>query len=235
MAKTPAVKDHKPSRKESFRQQRKAQQRRERIIIISIVSVVVIAVAALLIIPNLPVSVNNLKKTEAIVRNQVNGLTAGDPNAPVKVYEYSDFECVHCYDFWNQLEPSFVADYVNTGKVYLTYVPFSFIGPESYTSAQAAYCASDQGKFWQYHDYLFANYGANLNDPMLKAIAQTVGLDMSQFNQCYQSGKYKQQVLDDLTSGRTRGVNSTPTFDVNGTLVDWGNLVNQVDTALAQP
>jgi protein-disulfide isomerase len=195
----------------------------------------VVAVAALLIVPNLPVSVNNLKTPEAIVRNQVNGLTAGDPNAPVKVYEYSDFECVHCYDFWKQLEPSFVADYVNTGKVYLTYVPFSFISPESYTAAQAAYCASDQGKFWQYHDYLFVNYGATLNDQMLKTIAQAVGLDMTQFNQCYQSGKYTQQVLDDLNSGRTNGVNSTPTFDVNGTLVDWGNLVNQVNSVLAQP
>ncbi len=235
MPKTPAAREQKPSRKEAFRQRRQAQQKRERIIIISVVVVVVLAVAAILIVPNLPVDVSNIKKPENIARSQVNGLTAGDPNAPVKVVEYSDFKCSHCYDFWNQLEPSFVTEYVNTGKVYLTYVPMSFVSQDSVTSAQAAYCASDQGKFWNYHDYIFANYGATLTDPILKSIAKAIGLDMTTFNQCYQSGKYRQQLTADMKVASDNGINSTPTFDVNGTKVDWGTLVNQVNTALAQP
>jgi hypothetical protein len=91
-------------------------------------------------------------------RKIVNGLTAGDPNAPIKVVEYADFQCPSCQQVFLVLEPEIIKKYINTGKVFYTFEPFSFLGPESYRAAEAAYCAADQGKFWDYHDLVFSNW-----------------------------------------------------------------------------
>lgn len=234
MAKPAPGKAQKLSRKEIFRQQRLQQKRRERIILISAVTVVVLIVAAILIIPNLPANPDNYERPGTIVRTRQDGLTLGDPNAPVKVVEYSDFKCSHCADFWKTQAPGVLSDYIETGKVYFTYHPTSFISEESYNAAEAAYCANDQGKFWEYHDYVFANFGAILTDPLLRAFAKDIDLDMNEFDSCYKQGKYRQQVVDDLTSAQKNGIGSTPTFDVNGTIVDRGVVVDQIEQALAQ-
>ena len=117
--------------------------------------------------------------------------------------------------------------YVDTGKVYLVFHPFPFIdqavtgGNKSHAAAEAAYCAMDQGQFWQYHDMLFNNQNPNgenlgaFTDKRLAAYAEKIGLNMTQFNDCYNSGKYKQHVLDDYQQGIGLGINSTPSFFVN--------------------
>lgn len=227
-------KTEKNSRKAVFREQRQKAQQRERIIIFAVVGVLAIALAAILIIPNLPVNSSNVQSSETIERSQVDGLFAGDPNAPLQVTEFSDFNCVHCSEFSKNDEATLVNDYINTGKVYFRYVPMSFMADTSLTAAQAAYCASDQGKFWEYHDTLFANYGADLSNPMLRAIAQQVDLNMDDFDACYDSGKYTQQVLDDLQYASDQGVTGTPTFEVNGQLIDRYSLFDLIDQELAK-
>ncbi len=234
MAKSATAKELKTSRKEIFRQQRRKQQKRERLILISVVGVIALGLAAALIIPNLPVDVSNYARPEAIERTVVNGLTLGDPDAPVKVEMYSDFKCVHCADFWENQEPGLLRDYINTGKVFFRYVPMSFLSPESNAAAEAAYCANDQGKFWEYHDYIFANFGAALSDPLLRAFAQDLKLDMDAFDQCYRQGRYRQQVLDDLAYAKGKGATATPTFDVNGVLANRGELIARIDELLGQ-
>lgn len=234
MAGSNPKKDEKNSRKAVHREQRKKQQQREKNIIIAVVAVIALMVAAVLILPNLPVNSENVQNAETLVRNQVDGAYAGNPNAPVKVVEFSDYNCVHCSEFYHDTEPTLVKDYINTGKVYFQYVPMSFINATSITAAEAAYCAMDQGKFWEYHDTLFANYGTEFTDPMLNAIAATVGLNKSEFSDCYQSNKYTDQVQNDLAYAQQLGVTGTPTFSVNGQLIDRSGLINLIDTELAK-
>ena len=99
-------------------------------------------------------------KNESQSRPQAQGLSMGDPNAPVKVEEYGDFQCPACRIFHESQEGQLIEKYIKTGLVYFTYTPFSFIGDESVKAAEAAYCAADQGKFWEYHDMLYANQTA---------------------------------------------------------------------------
>ncbi len=227
-------KTEKNSRKAAFREQRLKAQQREKIIILAVVGVLALGLAAILIIPNLPVDSSNVQSSEKIERSQIEGLYAGDPNAPVQVTEYSDFNCSHCSEFSKNDEATLVNDYINTGKVYFRYVPMSFMAESSFTAAQAAYCASDQGKFWEYHDTIFANYGADFTNPMLRAFAQQVDLNMDDFDACYNSGKYTQQVLDDLQYASDQGVTGTPTFEVNGQLIDRYSLFDLIDQELAK-
>ncbi len=233
MAKPAQPTKGKVTRRDTFRAQRQSNERRNRVIWISIATLAALVVAAILILPNLPVNTANLQSPKELVRTTVDGNIIGDPAAPVKVVEYSDFNCVHCKNFWADQTDQLLADYVDTGKVNFQYVPFSFISPTSFTAAEAAYCAMDQNMFWQYHDYIFANYGAEFTSPMLKAIAQAVGLDMSTFNSCYNSGKYKLKVQQDVQAGQGQGVNSTPTFFVNGEKTDSVNLFAMIEKALS--
>lgn len=148
----------------------------------------------------------------------------GDPNAPVKIIEYGDFQCPFCRHFWQQTEPQIIETYVRTGKVYFEYRSFAFLGPESVTAAQAAYCAGDQGRFWEYHDALFANgTGENVGDftpDKLRGYAATVGLDAKEFDACLTSGKYTEQVNQDMETAKANGVHATPSFLINGKLVE---------------
>ena len=234
MAKTAQPEAKKLSRRDAFRAQRLGQQRRNRAIWIAIATIAALAVAAILIFPNLPVSPENVQAPEPRNRSQVQGTTAGDPNAPVTVVEYSDFNCVHCKNFWVESEEQLLNDYIATGKVYFQYVPMSFISPTSFTAAEAAYCAMDQEKFWEYHDYIFANFGAEFSSPMLKSIAEQVGLDMNAYNSCFNSGKYQLKVQQDLQSAQGQGITSTPTFVVNGEKTDRGNLFAVIEKALSE-
>ena len=100
------------------------------------------------------------------------------------------------------------------------YFNFAFLGDESVWSAEAAECAGDQDAFWEYHDYLFShqngeNQGSFSKDN-LKGFAAAMGLDTKAFNTCLDSGKYTQFVQDQTNKARELGVQSTPTFAVNG-------------------
>lgn len=223
----------KASHRDQFRSQRNKVERRNRIIWISIAAIAALAIAVFFILKNLPVNPASVLAPDPRVRTQVTGLFVGDPNAKVRVVEYSDFNCVHCKDFWANEEAQLLTQYIETGKVYFQYIPMSFVSPTSVTTAQAAYCASDQNKFWEYHDYIFANYGADFSNSMLKAIAQQVGLNMTDYTSCFNAGKYQLQVTKDMQNAQTAGVDSTPTFLVNGVKADMGTLFSTIDTALA--
>ncbi|MBK8617464.1 MAG: thioredoxin domain-containing protein [Anaerolineales bacterium] len=91
--------------------------------------------------------------------------TMGNPDAPVHIIEYGDFQCPYCLKFWSETEPQLIEEYVNTDQVYFEYRAYPIIGPESSWAAEGAYCAGDQGRFWEFHDTLFANWsGENVGD-----------------------------------------------------------------------
>jgi protein-disulfide isomerase len=116
--------------------------------------------------------------------------------------------------------PKLKSDYIDTGKVRFVYQDFAFLGQDSTTAAEATHCAAEQGKFWEYHDYLLKNQGqenagwASANKQ--KIFAKTLGLNTSKFNQCLDSRKYQKKVEDQTNAGKNYGVSGTPTVFING-------------------
>ena len=144
----------------------------------------------------------------------------GDPDAPVTIIEFADFQCPFCGRFFTETEPQIDEQYMQGGRVRFGYFNFAFLGPESTWAAEAAECAADQNKFWEYHDKLYEsqsgeNQGA-FNKDNLKKVAKELGLDTSAFDDCIDSGKYTQLIEEESSMASSIGVRSTPTFLING-------------------
>jgi protein-disulfide isomerase len=225
----------KKNKREEQRQRAQARDRQRRLRMMSF-----IGVGAALIV--FAVVWQQIKPITGIVAPEIeaapfaNGNSMGDPNAPIQIVEYSDFQCPFCERFFNETEPLLVEYFIKTGKVYFTYRSAgNFVSDnlggartESQDAAAAAYCAADQGKFWQMHAAIFANNldvenkGA-LSSRRLAAMAEAVGLDMTAYNDCYNSGKYKdrvQQDAEDFAIAAGNESRGTPffviTYTVNG-------------------
>ena len=148
----------------------------------------------------------------------------GVPNAPVKIVEFSDYQCPFCERFSTDTEPSLIESYISTGKVHFTYRSTgNWVSQninsgltESEDAAEAAYCAGDQGKYWEMHDMIFANVlgedVGSFTDRRLSAIAEKTGLDMTQYEECYSSNKYREEVVKDGQDALAAGVQGTPSF-----------------------
>ncbi len=145
----------------------------------------------------------------------------GDPNAKVLVVEWADFQCPFCERFFKDAEANLRKDYVDSGKVKYAFRDFAFLGTESDDAANAARCANEQGKFWQFHDYLYNHQGSEnsgtFSKDNLKKFASDLGLNTDSFNSCVDSGKYAKDVSADVDAGRNAGVSGTPTIYINGT------------------
>jgi protein-disulfide isomerase len=143
----------------------------------------------------------------------------GSEDAPVTTVEFSDFECSFCARFFAETLPLIEESYLRTGKVRLIYRDYPVAG-HSYAqkAGEAAECADEQGKFWDYHDMLFENQGA-LGTASLKQYAQDLGLDTARFNECLDSDQMAAEVQSDHGDGQAYGVGGTPTFFINGVKV----------------
>jgi len=144
----------------------------------------------------------------------------GSPSAPVTFIEFGDFQCPFCGRFYSTTEKELVEKYVKTGQVKLIWRDFAFLGQESFDSAVAARCAGEQGKFWEYHNYLFENQkGENrgaFSVANLKNFARALNLETAQFNSCLDSQKYLPAVENETELGRQLGVDGTPSSFING-------------------
>ena len=141
----------------------------------------------------------------------------GDPNSPVTIVSFEDYQCPFCGKAFQQTFPLIKQEYIDTGKVKYVYrdFPLSSLHPQALPAAEAAECADEQGKFWEFHEGLFLNQ-ALLGKDFYLSLAEQNGLDINQFTSCIDSGKYKQEVLNDLNYGTSLGVSGTPTFFING-------------------
>jgi protein-disulfide isomerase len=160
----------------------------------------------------------------------------GDPNAPITVEEYADFQCPACDAFARGTLKQIEEKYVKNGTVKIVFHNFAFIGEESIRAAEAAECANDQGKFWEMYDTLFANQGGEnqgaFSDAKLTGLAQGIGLDMAQFNACFTSGKYRALVESETSNGQLRGVSQTPTLFINDRKVVGAISMQQFETTI---
>ena len=215
------------TQREKIRSQRKAASRKTTITIIIAVAAIAVIVFGVQMLLDQPAETSKLPNQD--------GFALGDPNAPVKVEEFSDFRCSHCKDFSENMEPDFIEQYVNTGKVYLKFYNFPFLAEDSTAAAEAAYCAADQNAFWQYKTQLFTynTYTGAYTESNLIDYAKKVGLDVEAFQQCLQSDEHLDDVAADKVYATTLGVNATPVFSVNGTLVYSNELIATVEAALA--
>ena len=217
------------SKREELKLRRKRQEQRQRLIPIGIIALAVLAIVAIIIFVS-------GQTNPASSRPSAAGLSMGSASALVKVDEYADFQCPACATFVQQTEPTLVKDYISTNKVLFQFHPFSFLGPESNTAAEAAYCASDQNKFWEFHDTLYNDqHGENkgwFTAARMLTYATNLGLNKDTFKTCLDSGKYKQQVLDDFDTARAKGIDRTPSFIINGQIVYADNLISAINDAL---
>jgi protein-disulfide isomerase len=138
----------------------------------------------------------------------------GAAGAPVALVEFSDFQCPFCAQAQATLK-QILERY--PGKVKLVYrdLPLDAIHPQARRAAEAARCARDQGKFWEYHDMLFGHFPQAAPDD-LKQYAQQVGLDLTKFEGCLSGGVHKAAVQRDVDEGSRLGITGTPAFFVNG-------------------
>ncbi|RMF06236.1 DsbA family protein [Candidatus Woesearchaeota archaeon] len=143
----------------------------------------------------------------------------GDENAPVTIVEWSDFQCPFCGRFYSQTLSQIEDEYVKTGKVKIVYrdFPLSF-HQHAQKAAEAAECADDQGKFWEFHDKIFENQ-RDLSEENLKKWAEELGLDTEKFNACLDSGEKADEVKADMQDGSAAGIRGTPGFIINGKLI----------------
>jgi protein-disulfide isomerase len=161
----------------------------------------------------------------------------GNPDAAVTVVEYGDFQCPSCAAYATHQEAAFDQRYVETGKVRFIYHDFPLPQHDNAVIvAAAARAAGEQGKFWQMHDLLFARQRAwstsNNIQPLLGSYAEAIGLERRAFDQALTSGKFVAALETARQQAGQRGVQATPTFEVNGRLVDASQLEAAIEALL---
>ncbi len=165
------------------------------------------------------------------------GRILGDPNAPVTVVEYADFQCPVCKRAETLIVSQIEKDYVQTGKVKIEFRNYAFIGQESFNAAQAADAAGDQGKFWEYHDALFNaqgnENGGNYTYDKLVKLAQQVGLDVAKFEEALSSNTHLAAIQKEADAAREGGISSTPTFFVGDKKIVGAQAYSEFKSAIA--
>ena len=144
----------------------------------------------------------------------------GNPNAPVTLVEFGDFQCFFCNKFFHDTEHLLFTKYVETGKVKVIFKDFTIIGPDSVNAAHGARCAEDQGMFWEYHDVLYNNWNGENNgwasSENLFRFADEIGLNVEEWNKCMLAKTHQQSIINSNNDARTLGLTGTPAFFVIG-------------------
>jgi len=145
----------------------------------------------------------------------------GKSDAKIAIVEFADFRCPFCEKFFTDTLSQIKTDYIDTGKAKFYFRNFPFLGDASIVAANAAECANDQGKFWEFHDYLYKNQPSESDTSMYNAdtlsqAAATLGLNEDQFKTCLTNKTDEAKTNKDLSEGQAAGVSGTPTLFING-------------------
>ena len=175
---------------------------------------------------------------------EASGYLMGSVTAPVQILEFADFECPACGSFATLTEPDVRKRLVETGQASFRFLDFPLpIHRNTWDASMAAACANEQGKFWEMHDQIFATQdqwnGEVTNRPkaVFSRLARSLGLNESQWNECYDSQKYKLNIAANMREGERRLVQSTPTFIIGDKVIPgalgFDQLKAYVDSAAA--
>jgi protein-disulfide isomerase len=168
------------------------------------------------------------------------GRSLGSADAPVQLDLWADFQCPACDAFAGSVTPQLVREYIRPGKARLTFHDMAYLGNESLGAAISARCADRQGKFWEYHDLLFANQApensGTFTKDRSKQFADKLGLDVDAFAACFEDTTVEDAVYAESKQGIDQGVPETPTLYVNGKIANpansWGPISSAIDAAL---
>jgi len=144
----------------------------------------------------------------------------GSASAPITIIEFGDYQCSQCKIWFFNTKPDIVTNYIDKGKANLIFVDIAFLGKDSMPASRASYCAEEQGRYWDYHAFLYSNQmgvddgWANIDS--LKGFASNLGFDMDLFVSCMDSGKYTKRVQFNTEESKKNGVTGTPTFIIVG-------------------
>jgi protein-disulfide isomerase len=181
--------------------------------IVIIATLVVISAYFLLIKTQIPTS----QKQQSVEVQTGNLPPLGNPNAPIKIIEFGDFLCPFCAQAVTDLYPQ-IEDLINQGKVVLYFRDF-VVHPEANIIHNAARCANEQGKYWEFNKNAFQKFLNGVDTSKkenLLSLAKELNLDLQSFEKCLDENRYSQDIQNDFQAGVSAGVEGTPTFFING-------------------
>ena len=217
----------KKGKRQIMRERRQQEARRKRLITIVVVvgvALVLVGAVAYPAIQDATTPVGEFVQITPIPRPQEDGRALGDPNAPVTIEVFKDFKCSACQGYSQVIEPQVINELVEPGTVYYIFRQYPFLDDntavkDSDNSAHASMCAAEQNRFWDYKAILFANYNGvpgEFSDKRMIAFAESLGLDMGEFEECYDQERYQDEIDQDFAIGAEYGVTGTPSVHVNG-------------------
>ncbi|MDA7942131.1 MAG: DsbA family protein [Nitrosopumilus sp.] len=145
----------------------------------------------------------------------------GDPGAPVTIVEFGDYQCQACNRFFHQTEEELVRRFIDTGQARMIFKDFNIIGPDSVTASHGAHCATEQGRFWEFHDTVYGRWdGENTgwaSRANLELMAADAGLDVPRWSECVDAGRYAGIIVASNHDARSvLKLGGTPAFFVIG-------------------
>ncbi|TBR08530.1 MAG: DsbA family protein [Candidatus Nitrosotenuis sp.] len=143
----------------------------------------------------------------------------GSESARLNLVEFGDYQCPFCEKFFKETEPILAKEYIDAGKVKFYFLDVSIVGPDSIILAQASWCANDQDKYYEYHDYVYANQGQENSgwgtpDKVKNLVKNISGIDIEKFGQCLDSKKYESRSQQLTSFANQIGLTGTPTMFV---------------------
>ena len=171
--------------------------------------------------------------------NADNCISLGDPSAPITIVEVSDYGCPHCRNFNTQTAPEISKEYIESGEVQWVIMPYA-LSTGTLPPANAAFCASEDAEFVTFHENLFSlqESQTGFSSDNIINIGASAGITDDDFVQCVNNRRYTQQVNDNITAARKVGVDSTPTFFINGEIFKgaqpFSAFQQQIDSLLAE-
>lgn len=214
------------SERELVRSQKEQKKKQNIRIAIGILALAIVIVAVVLVF--------RFTKPTITLANE-KGMSVGDPNAPVKVVEFSNYSCSHCKTFSLEHEPDFIKNYVDTGKVYYTAYPYPWNDQDlTYKASLASYCAADQDVYFAFKDEVFRSVksAGDLAENRVRDYAKKAGADLATFDKCMDNPTTASRIAETDILAKSSNIEGTPSFIVNGKLVYMNELIPTVDKAL---
>lgn len=223
------------SKRQARREEIRRKERQQRLTIIGVIALAALAIVLLIVVPSIrsaTAPVGDFVKITPETYSTADRTTMGDPNAKVKIEIFEDYTCSACKVYSDSVEQQVIKEIVEPGLAYYVFYQYPFLddrstNKDSDRSANAALCAADQNRFWEYKNMLFANQTSvegQFSDKRLLAFAEYLGLDMDQFEACYNENRFQNQINDDLALGKAMGITGTPTVFVNGVDISPGRV-----------
>ena len=141
----------------------------------------------------------------------------GSNSATINLVEFGDYQCPFCKRFFDKTEPQLYKEYVDSGKAKFYFLDVSILGDDSVTLGQGAWCADEQGKYYEYHDFMYSNQGEENSgwgtpDKVKNLVGNIQGLDVEEFSKCLDSKKYESRTEELTKLSEQIGLTGTPTM-----------------------